>query len=88
MNKKAVFLTYSKIMPNLLQGLGILENILLQTYHLLGERQLTSNLTQWWVSYPTALGFSFSISEMEIASQKILVRVKWDDECKKPVLNK
>lgn len=36
------------IKPNLLQVLGVLENTLLNTYHLLGERQLISTLTQWW----------------------------------------
>lgn len=52
------------IKPNLLQVLGILENTLLNTYHLLGERQLISTPTQWWW-VTTALGFSFSISAME-----------------------
>lgn len=51
-------------MPNLLQVLGIPENTLLNTYHLLGERQLINTLTQWWW-VTTALGFSFSISAME-----------------------
>lgn len=54
------------IRPNLLQVPGILENTLLNTYHLLGERQLRSTLTQWWWVTPTALGFSVSISAMEI----------------------
>ena len=36
------------IKPNLLQVLGVLENTLLNTSHLLGERQLISTLTQWW----------------------------------------